>query len=338
MSDRGSLAQKLWRRPQAIWARRALFQIHLWSGLATGIYLAVISLTGSVLVFRVELQRMFMRPPVTVTIAGTRLNEDQLKAAATQVYPKYTVTNVWQPKVPEQAVEIWMSRTGGGSSVHRVFDPYTGKDLGPPDPAMVRFLVWSTSLHDDLLNGDLGRKANGVGAISLTLLSITGLVIWWPGISTWRRSLTVDLRSNWKLFNWNLHSAAGFWSFLLVLMWALSGVYLAFPNPFQDVVDYFQPLGEVESGNVRVGDEILRWLTRLHFGRFGGWPIKALWTVLGLLPFLLFITGAVMWWNRVLRPALKRQPQLARHADEVVIAANFAPIVGPDHVADGRQQ
>jgi uncharacterized iron-regulated membrane protein len=29
--------------------------------------------------------------------------------------------------------------------------------------------------------------------------------------------------------------------------------------------------------------------------------------VLGLIPLVLFITGAVMWWNRVLRPALQRQ-------------------------------
>src|SRR5262249_43862899 len=203
----------------------------------TGIYLAVISLTGSVLVFRIELQRMFTRPPVTVTVSRDRLNEAQLKAAATRAYPSYNVTNVWQPKVPEQAVEIWLTRDRTGKSIHRIFDPYTGKDLGQPDPAMVRFLIWATSLHDDLLNGDMGRKANGIGSICLTALCVTGVVIWWPGISNWRRSLTVDPRSNWKLFNWNLHSAAGFWSFLLVFMWALSGIYLAFPNPFQDAVD-----------------------------------------------------------------------------------------------------
>src|SRR5262249_41074331 len=148
----------------------------------------------------------FTRPPVTVAIRGERLAEEQLKAAAIRAFPNHTITNVWQPKVPEQAVEIWMARNSKGTPVHRIFDPYTGKDLGPPDPAMVRFLVWSTSLHDDLLNGDKGRMANGIGAILLTMLCATGLVIWWPGVSNWRRSLTVDLRSNWKLFNWNLHS------------------------------------------------------------------------------------------------------------------------------------
>jgi uncharacterized iron-regulated membrane protein len=304
VSERVSLIERLWKRPQGVWARRALFQIHLWSGLGTGIYLFIVSVTGSFLVFRTELHKMFDRPPLTVEVKGDRLSDDQLKAIAIRLYPKHSVSNVWETKRPNQPVEIWMNRDENGFGVHRLFDPYTGKDLGPPDPAMVRFIVWSVSLHDDLLLGEKGRELNGAGAILLTVLCITGLVIWWPGISNWRRSLTLDLKSNWKLFNWHLHSAAGFWSLLLVFMWALSGIYLAFPNPFQNIVEHYQPLDSYPNNATRSGDEVLRWLSRLHFGRFGGWPIKALWTVLGLLPIILFITGAVMWWNRVLRPAL----------------------------------
>jgi len=256
------------------------------------------------------LHKMFSRPPVTVAVAGERLNDDQLKAAVARVFPNYTVTNIWPPRRPEQAVEVWLSRNNKAGALHRLFNPYTGKDLGPPDPAKVRFIVWLASLHDDLLNGEKGRKVNGVGAIFLTVLSLTGVVIWWPGISNWRRSLTVDLKTKWKLFNWNLHSAVGFWSFLLVFMWAISGIYLAFPDPFQGVVDYLEPFGNYKNNETRFGDEFLRWLSRLHFGRFGGWPIKALWTVLGLVPLVLFITGVVMWWNRVLRPALQREREL----------------------------
>src|SRR5262245_11908664 len=50
VSDRSSVLQRLWRRPQSVWARRALFQIHLWSGIGAGIYLVFISVTGSLLV------------------------------------------------------------------------------------------------------------------------------------------------------------------------------------------------------------------------------------------------------------------------------------------------
>ena len=317
MSDRSSLLERLWRRPQGVWARRALFQIHLWTGVGAGLYLLLISVTGSILVFRIELHKMFSQPPMTVAISGERLSDDQLKAAALRAFPKYHVTNVWPSKKPDQPVEIWLNRDGVSWAVHHLFDPYTGKDLGPPDPAMVRFIVWLASLHDDLLNGDKGRMVNGIGAIFFTGLCLTGLVIWWPGVSNWRRSLTVDLKSNWKLFNWNLHSAAGFWSFLITLMWALSGIYLSFPNPFQDIVEYLQPAENFTDGQVRSGDEFLRWLSRLHFGRFGGWPIKALWAVLGILPVILFITGLVMWWNRVLRPAMDRSRREIKESKEL---------------------
>ena len=40
---------------------------------------------------------------------------------------------------------------------------------------------------------------------------------------------------NWRLhfgrFSWDLHSALGFWCFLFVLMWGISGFYLCFPQP-----------------------------------------------------------------------------------------------------------
>src|SRR5450631_4194359 len=43
------------RRPQSVWLRKALFQVHLWTGIGVGLYILLISLTGSVLVYRNEL-------------------------------------------------------------------------------------------------------------------------------------------------------------------------------------------------------------------------------------------------------------------------------------------
>jgi uncharacterized iron-regulated membrane protein len=85
-------------------------------------------------------------------------------------------------------------------------------------------------------------------------------------------------------------------------MWAVSGIYLVFPHPFGTLVDFFEPL---EPGSLapRRGDIALEWLAKLHFGRFAGVKTKALWAFMGLIPPALFLTGALMWWNRVLRPA-----------------------------------
>jgi predicted NAD/FAD-dependent oxidoreductase len=44
-----TLWQRLWRQPQRVWIRRASFQIHLWLGIALGLYIVMLSVTGSAL-------------------------------------------------------------------------------------------------------------------------------------------------------------------------------------------------------------------------------------------------------------------------------------------------
>jgi uncharacterized iron-regulated membrane protein len=132
----------------------------------------------------------------------------------------------------------------------------------------------------------------------VTLLCVTGAVVWWPGINRWRRSLTVHPRRGWQRLTWDLHSAMGAWLFLFMLMWGLSGFYLGVPEPFASVVDYlWGPLELDERG----GDVALAWLSRLHFGRWKSGALKALWASVGLVPAAMFVTGALMWWNRVIR-------------------------------------
>jgi uncharacterized iron-regulated membrane protein len=64
-------------------------------------------------------------------------------------------------------------------------------------------------------------------------------------------------------------------------------------------VDYFEPPGEL-SGQRR-GDLFIAWLVRMHFGRYGGMGVRITYVIIGLLPAVMFVTGAIMWWNRVLR-------------------------------------
>jgi uncharacterized iron-regulated membrane protein len=52
----------------------------------------------------------------------------------------------------------------------------------------------------------------------------------------------------------------------------------------------------------RTGDVVMDWVAPLHVGSFGGTPIRIAWLILGLTPPLLFVTGFIMWWSRVVRP------------------------------------
>ena len=236
-----TLWQRWLTRPREFWLRRALFQIHLWTGIAIGLYLVVVSLTGAVLVFRIEL----------------------------------------------------------------ILTDEAGRNMG--DSA---FIAWVLDLHDNLLAGETGRTINGIGAILLLALGFTGAVIWWPGIRAWRRSLFVDLQSSWKRLNWNLHSALGIWFLVFVLLWGVTGSYLAFPGTFNAVTEYLEPI-DYTSNDERISDEVLYWLAYGHFGRFNrrlpgcgegcDLTLKAVWAGVALVPPIMFVTGAIMWWNRALR-------------------------------------
>ena len=57
-------------------------------------------------------------------------------------------------------------------------------------------------------------------------------------------------------------------------------------------------LGLDDQSGRTVGDNVMRWLGVLHFGSFGGTPVKLLWVVTGLVFPGLAVTGVVMWWTR----------------------------------------
>jgi len=114
----------------------------------------------------------------------------------------------------------------------------------------------------------------------------------------------------------------GFWSLGFMLLFGITGLYLSIPQPFQDLADWVEPMTEKNAGE-RLVDQITYWLAYLHFGRLGGRGIswcgrglcdsttKAIWAVFGLVPAAMFVTGAVMWWTRVVRA---RRPSTARSA------------------------
>ncbi len=232
-----------------------------------------------------------------------------------RTFPDARIVVVEPGPTPNHAADVTLERDG--ERTRRVVHPATGADLGPTLPLGYRVSAWMLDLHDNLLNGPTGRRVNGIGALALLMLCGSGLIIWWPGAARWRRSVLIDTGSNWKRLNWSLHSVLGFWFFAFLLMWSLTGVYLSLPDQVSALLDYIEPLDEANPVE-RVGDRIQYWLAYLHFGRLGGRGIpgcgrglcdsitKATWAAVGVVPVLMALTGAVMWWNRVAGPASRR--------------------------------
>ena len=127
----------------------------LWTGIALGIYVVLISVSGSAIVFRNELYKSLFPPPKIVAISGPRLSKDALKKAVKQAWPKYSVSYIFEAKRPDEATEVWI---GKDSEAHpktkgRLINPFTGEDLGPSRPRFSR--------RDGVAHGSPHQSAGG---------------------------------------------------------------------------------------------------------------------------------------------------------------------------------
>src|SRR5688572_15528080 len=219
-------------QPQRVWLRRALFQIHLWTGLALGLYVVVLSITGSALVYRAELDRFLGTPRAALDERATPKTAEQLREMAARAYPDWTVKEVFEGRYraraggpgasagpgssgapgrpsapggpggrprrpPDPTATIALER--GGQTRERLFNPYTGADLGEATTQGQWFLLWVTRLHDDLLlDRPDGPWWNGLLSLIFTLSVLTGAVVWWPGVSRWKRSMGVKVSTGWR--------------------------------------------------------------------------------------------------------------------------------------------
>ncbi len=217
--------------------RRTLFQVHLWLGITAGLYLCLVSITGAALVFRIDVQRALhselLVPPSTGPTVDVALVLETLRGA----YPTARIAGVDAPTSSRPSYLAYVMDDHGFRSV--LIDPTNAQVLGElPEQSVMRTIQ---DLHFNLLAGKTGAIVNGIGAICLLLLCITGCVIWWPG----RRGLTVRWRAGWPLRLRDIHSVVGFWALLLMAMWAATALQFIFPKQFRAAVDFVSPLTQV---------------------------------------------------------------------------------------------
>lgn len=218
--------------------RRVLFQVHLWVGLIAGVYVLVSSITGAALVFRIDLQRAMHPHLFTARTAGVLADPVTIMESVSRAYPGHNLSGVDAPTTARPTYLAYVTTPGQFATV--LIDPVSAEVLGElPEHSVVRTLQ---DLHYDLLAGRTGRAVNGLGAAAVLVMGITGACLWWPGRKTWRRALTIDFTRRGHWFWWEMHRAIGIWSVVLILMWAITGLYFAFPTFARSLVTSVSPL------------------------------------------------------------------------------------------------
>jgi uncharacterized iron-regulated membrane protein len=217
--------------------RRVLFQVHLWIGLLIGVYVLVVCVTGAALVFRIDMQRA-LHPHLFTPGIGAEAEPVTILEHVRDAYPGWRVSGIDAPTTLRPTYLAYVVRDARFLTL--LIDPVSARVLGElPVASFARTLQ---DLHFDLLGGRTGRIVNGIGAMLLLVLCVTGPVIWWPGMATWRRGLTIDFQRPWKRVIWELHGATGIWTVCFIAMWAVTGAYFAFPRPFRSAVNALSPL------------------------------------------------------------------------------------------------
>lgn len=237
-----SIVSEFIRKPQDLRSRWWIFQIHLWSGIIVSLYILIVGLSGSILVFREEVtaltHRKLMRAPGP---KGPLTDIETVLRNVRAAYPTAKIQGIRLPALYSENFKVFIE----DKEPQVVFaDPVTGRPLGI-GTRQEGWITWLQQLHFYLLMGKPGLIANGVGGVCLMLLCATGIIIWWPGIKNWTRSLLINFRAGWKRINWDLHSAVGFWTLIIVFFWGLTGAYFTWPQQYGEIVNRFSPVTNV---------------------------------------------------------------------------------------------
>jgi uncharacterized iron-regulated membrane protein len=228
-------------------------QLHLWLGLASGIVVLIVSITGCLFVFQKEISeavykdRYFVTPPPAGTPAVT-VPLSQLQTRAQKILGKDKLLNdITVYRQPDRSWEFMaynfndtaLTYFGAVGYYESVFiNPYTGAVLGTRDYkhdffSIVKYIHWSL-----LLNTPYGQPIVGWSTLIFVLLLFTGLILWWP--KKWTkalrdRSFKIKWTASFKRVNYDLHNVPGFYTLIPALILGLTGMIWAF-SWFQAVV------------------------------------------------------------------------------------------------------
>lgn len=193
-----------------------LQRLHLLIGLVAGLFITILSLTGTALVYRGELDRALNPALYRVTPAAAPLSTPALVAAATAASHGAPVTRINLPKRDGEPLVVQFKGD------RQVFvDPGTGKLLGERE-ADAHLMGWVLDLHRHLLAGETGNQIVGWAAIGLFVLSLSGLILWMPRrLAHAKIWPNVPARAPYHRASREWHLVLGLYSaaFLLVASW-----------------------------------------------------------------------------------------------------------------------
>jgi uncharacterized iron-regulated membrane protein len=215
-------------------ARQRWLTLHLYLALILGFFFAVLGLTGSLSMLGEGLDGL-LNPRLSVEpLPGSKPSLDDLMAAVRLEHPDYK--GPWTlelPRTPDDPLTAWFEKpleTRGQAYAPLMVsvNPYSGQVLAS------RFWgqtarTWLLDLHSHLHLGRFGARWVGLMGVALILSVLSGLYLWWPGLTRVRSAFRLRHEAGMNLFLFDLHRLIGLAGFIALLILAFTGFNLAYP-------------------------------------------------------------------------------------------------------------
>lgn len=228
-------------------ARQIWLSIHRWLGLAAAALFVVVGLSGSFLVFYLDIDRALNPDLVRATPTADPLPMSAILDAVTPVLEGRFLHSVFPPRDAHDVHHVWLTPSASDQSRmwEVLVDPYSGEVRGEraavPVVEFSRRNITNTiyTLHFQLFAGSTGSTVVGVIGVLLMISATTGLVLWWPRPGGWRRALSIKRHASGFRLHFDIHRTVGAYGSIVLVVVAFTGVSLTFP----DIVRSLLPLG-----------------------------------------------------------------------------------------------
>ena len=209
--------------------KKFVLKIHEILGLATGIVVFIVAITGCCWVFKEEIQGLYLKKQEVEARQAPMITPTAAKIAAQAVFPDKHIHGTRYGE-PGQAIEVIFYQDEPRFYRSVFLDPYTGDVLHSEDH-FSGFFAFVLDGHLRLwLPPAVGSNVVSVSVLLFLLILTTGLVLWWPHGNNRKQRFTFVWRdaTRWRRKNFDLHAIAGFYVLSLAFVLAFTGCVMAF--------------------------------------------------------------------------------------------------------------
>jgi len=211
--------------------RRILFWAHLACGVAAGLLILLMSVTGVLLAYERQIMESAAQGNrLEAELATPRLDADTLAGAAQSKLPEGArITLVFEAD-PRQPV---VGQAGRDASV--LLNPYTGAVIDDAAQSARGFFRVVEDWHRWMGGDARSGRATLMDVANLLFLFIvaSGIYLWLPAVWRWRTLRGLMLFQtryiNGKVRDFNWHHVFSFWMLIPLFLIALSGVVISYP-------------------------------------------------------------------------------------------------------------